>query len=338
MADSYVPFEYRALLLIDLGLWCWGLNIQLLNKAGIDVPTLFGFEKHENKVHGVVYRIALAFSLITLAFLSLFCSLLRIIVSPIRSEPSFGDVILADILTSFAKVFAGIYFTFCAFFTASNSDAISSDYLHHSLELLIIGPLITSLPFLFRFRQCISEYLASEGTGYKALANAVKYASAFPVIFLSALIHSPSQEASHMVTIWLLTVLFNSLYSFYWDVVMDWGLSVSCSPEKKSGMIVLRHILLYREPVYYISILVDFFLRTTWSLKLSENLKSEDLISGGFLLEAAEILRRWLWVYFRVEKEWIGFGFNGLHSNDSLDRVEEQEIHLITHERAHLPQ
>ncbi|KAK9719436.1 protein-ER retention protein [Basidiobolus ranarum] len=359
MADSFIPFEYRTLFLIDLGIWCWGLNVQLLNKAGIDVQVLFGFKKTDEQAHRVFYKIALVFTSITLVFLNLFwyaakfnykglvvtgvcysvliflticpfnilykkkrysflSSLIRVVYSPIRSEPSFGDIILADILTSFAKVIVGVFFAFCAFFASSNSNTLVSDYIHHSFELLVMGPLITSLPFIFRFRQCISEYLTSKGTGYKSLANAGKYASAFPVIFLSASMHNPSQEDSHLFSIWLLAVIFNSLYSFYWDVVMDWDLCVTFSTSKKSRMIELRDVLMYREPVYYISIFIDFFLRTTWSLKLSENMKSEDLIAGGFILEAAEILRRWLWVYFRVEKEWISAEFNKLNDNYSL--------------------
>lgn len=44
-----------------------------------------------------------------------------------------------------------------------------------------------SLPFAIRFRQCIAEYSGSGYTNTRPLFNAIKYASSFPVIFLSAM-------------------------------------------------------------------------------------------------------------------------------------------------------
>lgn len=45
-----------------------------------------------------------------------------------------------------------------------------------------------SLPYIFRFRQCMSEVLTgSTPTPRKSLMNAAKYASAFPVIVFSAM-------------------------------------------------------------------------------------------------------------------------------------------------------
>lgn len=44
------------------------------------------------------------------------------------------------------------------------------------------------MPYLFRFRQCLSEVVTgSTPTPQKSIMNAVKYASAFPVILFSAL-------------------------------------------------------------------------------------------------------------------------------------------------------
>lgn len=45
-----------------------------------------------------------------------------------------------------------------------------------------------SLPYLFRFRQCLSEVLTgSTPTPRRSMLNALKYATAFPVIALSAM-------------------------------------------------------------------------------------------------------------------------------------------------------
>jgi len=44
-----------------------------------------------------------------------------------------------------------------------------------------------SLPYVIRLRQCLIEFKRSRGTRTQHLMNALKYASAFPVILLSAM-------------------------------------------------------------------------------------------------------------------------------------------------------
>jgi hypothetical protein len=56
--------------------------------------------------------------------------------------------------------------------------------------------------------------------------------------------------------------------------------------------------------VYHIFTLLDFILRLTWSLKLSSHLHTiAEIESGVFMMEALELLRRWMWVFVRVEWE-----------------------------------
>jgi len=43
-----------------------------------------------------------------------------------------------------------------------------------------------SVPYLVRFRQCIIEYTLPTTTSRRPLYNAIKYATSFPVIYLSA--------------------------------------------------------------------------------------------------------------------------------------------------------
>lgn len=88
-----------------------------------------------------------------------------------------------------------------------------------------------SLPYLIRFRQCVSEYNVSHTKSLKPLYNAAKYFSAFPVIWLSVLqATSPGQDGSTRQSIyfslWMVSVFVNSLYSFWWDVTNDWGLEM----------------------------------------------------------------------------------------------------------------
>ncbi|RFU25520.1 hypothetical protein B7463_g10809, partial [Scytalidium lignicola] len=243
------------------------------------------------------------------------------------SEGKFGDILLADVLTSYAKPLADLFVSFCMFFSAAPISATARPDRNCGGQLLV--PLIIAIPSAIRFRQCMIEFLrvrkgnmrsgsiGTSGWGGQHLANALKYASAFPVIIFSALQRSkedPSVAASgnahHYHRAWLLAVAVNSLYSFYWDVAKDWDLSLfSASRERNDphhpyGL----RARLYFSPttIYYLVIATDLLLRCTWSLKLSPHLANfADFESGIFLMEVAEVGRRWIWIFFRVETEWV---------------------------------
>ena len=191
-------------------------------------------------------------------------------------------------------------------------------------------PFVICVPSLIRFRQCITEYFRVQrtnkrlgqgerpnGWGGVHLANALKYSTAFPVIILSALQRSPDpskfgvSEAT-LFRMWMGAVAINSIYSFYWDVARDWDLHLFSSarerdnPEYPWGL--RRHRWFHAKEFYYAAIVMDALLRCTWSLKLSPHLDHfNDLEGGIFTMEALEVLRRWVWIFFRVECEWGEF-------------------------------
>ena len=68
----------------------------------------------------------------------------------------------------------------------------------------------------------------------------------------------------------------------------------------------LRSTLLLPLPVYPFAIMADLILRLTWSAKLSSHLHAfTDSDRVIFLIEFAEMLRRWMWVFLRVEWELV---------------------------------
>ena len=108
----------------------------------------------------------------------------------------FGDILLADALTSYAKVLGDLFVSTCMFFSAQYSSTAKPD---RACGGMIVVPLIISIPSLIRLRQCLIEYGRirrsiqssggpdSSGWGGQHLANALKYSSALPVTILSAL-------------------------------------------------------------------------------------------------------------------------------------------------------
>ena len=47
------------------------------------------------------------------------------------------------------------------------------------------------------------------------------------------------------------------------------------------------------------------YARMTWSVKLSPHLHHINELEGGiFFMETLEVVRRWIWISFRLEAEW----------------------------------
>ena len=68
----------------------------------------------------------------------------------------------------------------------------------------------------------------------------------------------------------------------------------------------LRSVLLYPRAVYPAMIFLNLLLRMTWSIRLSTHVHAtRDGALVFFWLEVAELIRRWLWVFVRVEWEVI---------------------------------
>jgi len=88
-----------------------------------------------------------------------------------------------------------------------------------------------------------------------------------------------------------------------WDLTLFAPASVRNNPEHPWGL--RRHTHFHTKEMYYGAIVIDFMLRCTWSLKLSPHLDHfNDLEGGIFVMEFLEVLRRWMWIFFRVETEW----------------------------------
>ncbi|EXJ62358.1 hypothetical protein A1O7_02792 [Cladophialophora yegresii CBS 114405] len=234
-------------------------------------------------------------------------------------DGKFGDILLADVLTSYAKVMGDLFVSTCMLFDTKTTSTAKPNRACGGVFLV---PLIIAIPSMIRLRQCLIEYFrvrkhptTASGWGGQHLANALKYSSAFPVIILSALQRGYDPTIFHMseaglFRLWLLFVFINSFYSFYWDVAKDWDLSLFSSarerndPEHPWGL--RRYRYFHAKELYYIAIVIDFLLRCTWSFKLSPHLDHfNDLEGGIFLMELLEVVRRWMWIFIRVETEWV---------------------------------
>ncbi|KAJ5902300.1 EXS C-terminal [Penicillium taxi] len=234
-------------------------------------------------------------------------------------DGKFGDVLLADALTSYSRILGDLYVSFCMFFT----DGISSTSKpNRACGSDMVVPIIIAIPSAIRLRQCLTEYVRARKIvtrrdptrGNQHLANAMKYATAFPVIWIASKLRNYNPIETHgfsEVTIMRLLFLFcfiNSSYSFYWDIVKDWDFTLlSTEREHKDypyGLRRTRHFASDR--VYHYVIVADFVLRFSWLWRVLPGLAwVSETEKGLFLLMVLEVVRRWMWVFFRVEAEWI---------------------------------
>ncbi|KAK9366167.1 EXS family-domain-containing protein [Lipomyces kononenkoae] len=233
----------------------------------------------------------------------------RILFGGLDRDTRFADILLADALTSYTKVLGDMWVMTCM--VVSNKPVASMP--DRTCGGKYVVPTIIAIPYLIRFRQCLTDYLRSGGRDSAHLINAAKYSTTFPVIILSAMQRSdasPEFGALTRYNLWVLCMIINSLFSFYWDVTKDWDLTMFKVASAKNSQLPhkgLRSILYFPSPyVYYAAVFLDFILRFTWSLKVSPHLYFfNDQEGSVFALEIMELFRRWIWLFLRIETEWI---------------------------------
>lgn len=77
-------------------------------------------------------------------------------------------------------------------------------------------------------------------------------------------------------------------------------------------------------------LLINFILRMTWSIKLSSHLHSKsDGTYTIFFVEVAEIVRRWLWVFIRVEWEVIKKKQEGSSNGQVLEVTDDIDLTIL---------
>ena len=99
----------------------------------------------------------------------------------------------------------------------------------------------------------------------------------------------------------------------------------------------LRPRLLYPLPVYPLALFINLVLRLTWSVKLSSHLHANALGEGSFFIfwvEVAELVRRWVWVFIRVEWEIVRRAQDGVKrakfSSESGVDIVSESVELVS--------
>ncbi|KAF1899802.1 hypothetical protein Lal_00019934 [Lupinus albus] len=327
---------YNPLLLATLMVWLWGVNLWFFAHGSVNYAKIFDLDQ-THLTHREIWKVTI---IATLLKVLLYAAVVMVLIFPfdifhlssratVEMEDlaiSFSDFFLADILTSMAKVFSDLERSVCrmvhrqvATIAWLEADSVCGS---HSIAI----PLALVLPYLFRLNQCLRQY---KDTGEKtALLNALKYSTAVPVIFLSALKYHvfPERWTNLYRPLWLMAAVVNSLYSFYWDLARDWDLSGFTRIFKFSKPHLLTHLVHGRRWVYFWVIGSNLVLRCTWTYKLSAHLRHNHLTV--FTIASLEIFRRFQWIFFRIENEWNKMNFKA-HVQLSADVTPNEEDELL---------
>lgn len=315
--EHLFPLPFRIASLLTLGIWYWGINLQGLSLAHIDIYSCLKYSSPQSSITQGVFKLAKQASLGLLACFVLYAIqpidsvvtplmkwaslcvilallfsshsqgklfftsvILRCIQGSIDVENRLPDILAADAMTSYAKVFADIGVAFTS---------IDDDHLDRSG---ILVPILTSIPFIIRLSQCWIDYKNTNNNLH--LMNLGKYASSIPMNLCAAAVKNQWGMIPHSASLWIFWSLINSTYSFIWDIRCDWGLTDRH----------LRPVLYFQnKKVYYTAGIADFFLRYVWILKVWYDIPSTEM--QVFTLQFLEITRRFMWVFFRVEYEYV---------------------------------
>lgn len=230
-----------------------------------------------------------------------FAATLWRVVTPHRTV-TWADFLLADILTSLAKGISDVERAVCSMASGPISDAESMHALCSDISWTI--PLAIALPYAWRFFQCVRVY--RETGNQQQLWNALKYTTAFPVVFLSyAKYHvSPDQWVLLWKPLWLFAAFVNSSFSYFWDVERDWEISFFSSMRRKRTVLVrpvLPQPTQISERTYLYLMASNLMLRLSWTYKLSPHLRRDHMVV--FCIVILEVLRRCQWIAVRFEVE-----------------------------------
>jgi len=267
--------------------------------------------------------------------LGLIKEIAQVLVSPF-SEVTFMRSFIADIFCSMPRIFTDLQYTVCIYatgaaFSRSPDDLGPYDLKPHAYytcgagnkRYYALNIMLGFCPYLIRLMQSCRAYRDTRQS--KHVWNAFKYCLSLCVTGLAfahtaaASNHWPPVEvtvgfppwtpvlttftvtdpAAALDTAWICVGITATLYSFYWDVVMDWGLG-----HLDSIHWGLRDDLCFHPDRYYAAIALDFVLRLGWAFVISPD---QRYVAENYmlLLGAVELMRRSMWAIFRVEWESI---------------------------------
>eukprot|EP01040_Poterioochromonas_malhamensis_P010320 gene10320-11225_t len=241
----------------------------------------------------------------------------------------FKDFFVADQLVSMSPFYQSVGLLLYVSFDKSRED-VHSVLRHGSLPFTWYIALFPMIPFFWRAMQCLRRF--SDGlkkqAGYTQLINCSRYSLAILVLVLNTF-HSAFPQHKSWVYLAILFRVVYSIFSYYWDINMDWGLgngrmmaeSHVITPGSTSK--TKEKMIVYPAWVYYFVIATDGLTRFIWLPFSILSLYAIKVPTAGYYLAVIELLRRFQWNFVRVEIEHV-------HNCEKLQVTEDVDLPFRT--------
>lgn len=245
---------------------------------------------------------------------------------------TFRENYAGDILQSFTKVVSDALEASCwvvsgQFWYSGKDDITDTSLTCSNIGLQYAIAACISFLIWIRTAQSLRKFVS---TGkIRHVVNAIKYFVGILVVFYGVFLE---------LDYWYVIIVFPvSIFKWYWDTVVDWGLIEGLNIRGMMGLrvekfgsfnspmnekrertihdVLLRKNLMYKKPaVYYVAMLLNLLLRFLWVISLMPHDKIVSILGPFFsiYLGSLEILRRFIWGIFKVEHEHL------LHCNERV--------------------
>ncbi|KAF6148143.1 hypothetical protein GIB67_011918 [Kingdonia uniflora] len=290
---------YREVLLVSMGLATLALA-SVLGNMDMEIDPLTKDYKALTEL--------LPLALLTLVLLITFCPLniiyrssryflltivFRCLCAPLY-KVTLPDFFLADQITSQIQALRSLEFYVCYYgwgdFRQRRNMCKSSD-VYNTFYFII-----ATIPYWSRLLQCLRRLYEERDPmqGY----NGLKYFSTIVAVLMRTAYSRQKSQGWWVMA--LVTSVIATIFSTYWDLIVDWGLLQRNSKNKwLRDKLILPH-----KSVYFGVMVLNIILRLAW-LQTVLNFKvtflhRETLIA---IVASLEIIRRGIWNFFRLENE-----------------------------------
>lgn len=206
---------------------------------------------------------------------------------------------MTDQVVSMATPLKDFSYTVC-YYTEMNFQSNENPCNDNNRVSVVLIVAISALSY--RIIQCMRQgYDKGEYFCTPYFLNTMKYATSLITAILAFQYRLQQGQANSILPAWLVFAGISTIYSYAWDIKMDWGLL-----EKNDRHPLLRKYLTF-EPRrnYYIVCVSNLLMRLVWTMTLSPSIATFFGNANIFTLITGmiEILRRGIWNLLRVEKE-----------------------------------
>mmetsp|Transcript_36601 Transcript_36601/g.93563 ORF Transcript_36601/g.93563 Transcript_36601/m.93563 type:complete len:373 (-) Transcript_36601:118-1236(-) len=236
-------------------------------------------------------------------------------------EVRFRENLVADVMTSMVVILRDIATMVFFYMDGGASGMPKGD--SRVVAKLWTGPLITALPYWWRLMQCLRRWhdtKSGDRMGKLHLINAGKYFVSLATIALSAIgcYHGCSHfyKDKDMWTpgriAWLSCMCVGTVYSYLWDILMDWSL-LERVPQEEGGWswgpfhkLRLRKKRGYPATWFYgFAAASNLIGRLMWTATITVHVGHTGPLPQAFTTVVAlvEVLRRGQWAVLRLENE-----------------------------------